>query len=74
MVPTMMTLGDPSDEEAPYYNFGRHQIVTELWWDFYLNDNERSGRTLIKLLTKYPWNQDWNQNCPPTRYTDDFEL
>ncbi len=62
----------PSDEEAPEYNFGRYQIVTELWWDFHLNGNERSGRTLKKLLNKYPWNQD----CFPTEYafTDEFEL
>jgi hypothetical protein len=55
----------PSGEDATDYNFGRYQIVTELWWDFHLNDNERSGRTLMKILNKYPWNQD----CYPTEYS-----
>jgi dienelactone hydrolase len=54
----------PDGEDAADYNFGRYQIVTELWWDLHLNGNERSGRTLMKILNKYPWNQD----CFPTQY------
>jgi hypothetical protein len=60
----------PSDEKAPDYDFGRYQIVTELWWDFHLNDNKRSGQTLMKLLKKYPWNQE----CLETDFTNNFDL
>ena len=60
----------PEGANPEEYDFGRYQVVSELWWDIHLNGNERSARTLMKLLTKYPWNQD----CLPTRYTADFEL
>ena len=54
----------PDGEDAADYNFGRYQIIAELWWDLHLNGNERSGRTLVKILNKYPWNQD----CYPTEF------
>ncbi len=54
-------------EQAKEVNFGRYQIVTELWWDFHLNGNERSGRTLKKLLDKDPWDTKY-------AFTEDFEL
>ena len=55
-------------EEAQEINFGEYQLVTELWWDFHLNGNERSGRTLKKLLEDDPWED--------TQYafTDNFDL
>jgi hypothetical protein len=45
----------PSDEEAPHHNFGRYQGVTELWWQFHLNDRGNAGRQLKRVLDKAPW-------------------
>jgi len=54
-------------EPAQEVNFGRYQHVTELWWDFHLNDNPRSGRQLKRLLDRDPWDTQY-------AFTDDFEL
>ena len=48
----------PEGEDAEDYNFGRYQIVSELWWDLHLNGNDRSGKTLKKLLNESPWAQE----------------
>jgi predicted esterase len=48
-------------------NFGEYQEVTELWWDFHLNDNPQSGRRLKRLLDREPWDTQY-------AFTDDFEL
>ena len=49
------------------YNFGRYQRITELWWQFHLNDDARSGRALKRLLDRDPWDTQY-------AFTDDFEL
>jgi predicted esterase len=41
-------------EDAQEVNFGKYQRVTELWWNFYLNGNARSGRQLQRLLNRDP--------------------
>jgi len=45
----------PEDEDPTDYNFGRYQKVTELWWQFTLNDKEQAGAQLKRLLDKAPW-------------------
>ena len=42
-------------EEAAELDFGRFQRVTELWWQFLLNDREAKGRQLKRELEKAPW-------------------
>jgi dienelactone hydrolase len=54
-------------EDAQKVNFGLYQAVTELWWQFHLNDNSRSGRQLKRLLDRDPWDTEY-------AFTDDFEL
>jgi predicted esterase len=39
-------------EEAQELNFGEYQRVTELWWDYYLNENARSGQQLQRLFDR----------------------
>ena len=56
----------PEDEDPSDCNFGRYQDVTELWWDFHLNDNPRSGRQLKRLLNRDPWAR--------YAFTDNFEM
>jgi hypothetical protein len=57
----------PDDESAPFHNFGRYQTVTELWWQFHLNDSGNAGRQLKRALDKAPWDTQY-------AFTDDFEL
>jgi dienelactone hydrolase len=57
----------PNDESAPDYNFGRYQRVTELWWQFHLNDSGNAGRQLKRALDKDPWDTQY-------AFTDNFEL
>ena len=42
-------------EEAADLDFGRFQRVTELWWQFLLNDRDAKGRQLKRDLEKAPW-------------------
>jgi dienelactone hydrolase len=45
-----------TEGEKPWdYNFGRYQEITELWWQFFLNDNANAGRKLKRILDKDPW-------------------
>jgi hypothetical protein len=61
----------PEDADNPQdYNFGRYQIITELWWDLHLNVNEQSGRRLMRLLNRRPWNQPYCE----TQSTKPFSL
>ena len=46
-------------EDAQEVNFGEYQRVTKLWWDFYLNDNARSGRQLQRLFDRDPSWELW---------------
>jgi hypothetical protein len=55
--------------EAQEVNFGRYQHVTELWWDFHLNDNARSIHRLMQVLSRDPWDQE---DCCETQSTDNF--
>jgi dienelactone hydrolase len=57
----------PDDESAPDYNFGRYQRVTELWWQFHLNDKGDAGRQLKRALDKDPWDTQY-------AFTENFEL
>ncbi len=57
----------PDDESAPDYNFGRYQSVTELWWQFHLNDSGNAGRQLKRALDEAPWDTQY-------AFTDNFEL
>ncbi len=49
------------------YDFGRYQQVTELWWQFHLNDSAQHGRQLKRLLDRNPWDAQY-------AFTDDFDL
>ncbi len=42
-------------EEAAELDFGRFQRLTELWWQFHLNDRADKGRQLKRELEKAPW-------------------
>lgn len=58
--------GETLDSEgASQQNFGEYQKVTELWWQFHLNDNARAGRQLRRLLNDDPW-------VDPTLYAIDL--
>ncbi len=46
-------------EDAQEVNFGEYKRVTELWWDFHLNGNARSGRQLQRLLDRDPSWELW---------------
>jgi dienelactone hydrolase len=54
-------------ENPENYNFGRYQRVTELWWQFHLNDSGNAGRQLKRALDKAPWDTQY-------AFTDNFEL
>jgi hypothetical protein len=41
-------------EEAQKVNFGEYQRVTELWWQFQLNNKAGAGRQLKRLLNRDP--------------------
>jgi dienelactone hydrolase len=45
----------PDGEDPQDYNFGRYQKITELWWQFFLNDNESASQTLKRILNKASW-------------------
>jgi predicted esterase len=45
----------PEGEDETKFNFGRYQEITELWWQFFLNDNENAVRRLKNILGKDPW-------------------
>jgi dienelactone hydrolase len=49
----------PEGEDPTEYNFGRYQEVTELWWQFHLNDKAQSGRQLKQLLDREPWDTEY---------------
>ncbi|MBW2409998.1 MAG: hypothetical protein JRF72_09395 [Deltaproteobacteria bacterium] len=57
----------PEGEDPTEYNFGRYQEVTELWWQFHLNDSAQSGRQLERLLDRDPWITDYE-------FTERFEF
>jgi len=48
-------------------NFGNYQTITNLWWQFHLNDNISAGRSLKKILDQYPWDTEYE-------FTPDFQL
>ena len=45
----------PPGKDPTLHNFGRYQEITELWWQFFLNDNANAGRKLKRILDKDPW-------------------
>ena len=49
----------PVGENPEDYNFGRYQDITELWWQFHLNDNAVASRTLKRILDKTPWDTQY---------------
>lgn len=49
----------PPGEDPRLHNFGRYQEITELWWQFFLNDNVSAGRKLKRILDKDPWNTQY---------------
>ncbi len=49
------------------YDFGRYQRITELWWQFHLNDKVNVGRQLKRELTTAPWSTEF-------AFTDNFHL
>jgi dienelactone hydrolase len=51
----------PEGEKPWDYNFGNYQEITELWWQFFLNDNENAVRRLKNILGKYPWDTQYAQ-------------
>ncbi len=54
-------------EDAQEVDFGKYQSVTELWWQFHLNNKKGKGRELKRLLDRAPWDTDY-------AFTEDFEL
>ena len=46
-------------EDPTLHNFGRYQEITELWWQFFLNDNVSAGRKLKRILDKDPWDTQY---------------
>ena len=60
--------GDTLDTEgASVLDFGQFQAVTELWWQFHLNDKASAGPNLKRLLDRLPWNTEY-------AFTEDFDL
>lgn len=57
----------PTGENPEDYNFGTYQDVTELWWQYHLNDNTVAGRSLKRKLDKAPWDTQY-------AFTANFEL
>ncbi len=53
--------------DAQEVNFGEYQLITELWWQFHLNNNVGAGRQLKRLLDRYPWDTQ-------SAFTDNFNL
>lgn len=51
----------PDGEDETEFNFGRYQEITELWWQFFLNDNKNAGRNLKRILDKDPWDTQYAQ-------------
>lgn len=49
----------PDGEDPEDYNFGRYQKISELWWQFFLNDNANAGQTLKRILDKDPWDTQY---------------
>jgi len=47
--------------------FGDVHQVTELWWQYHLNDNAAAGRALERALNKAPWDTLY-------AFTDEFEF
>ncbi|MFQ5872803.1 MAG: alpha/beta hydrolase family protein [Dehalococcoidia bacterium] len=61
-------------EEASKVDFGEYQKVTELWWQFHLNGNARSGRQLKRLLDREPWTKFPEFTEVGTLFTEGFDL
>ena len=60
--------GDTLDTAgASVLDFGQFQAVTELWWQFHLNDKASAGPNLKQLLDRQPWNTEY-------AFTDVFDL
>lgn len=57
----------PAGEDPTLYNFGNYQEVTELWWQFLLNDDVTAGFNLHCLLNNDPWITEY-------AFTANFEL
>ena len=52
---------------AGHNDIDRYQTVVMLWWQFTLNDQENSGRSLKRILDKDPWETQY-------AFTGNFEL
>jgi hypothetical protein len=52
-----------SNEEARTVDFVQYQAITELWWDYFLNDKESSLATLVELLVENSWDSEFA--CTP---------
>ncbi len=60
--------GDTLDTAgASVLDFGQFQTVTELWWQFHLNDKASAGPNLKRLLDRQPWDTEY-------AFTEDFDL
>lgn len=57
----------PVGEDPTLYDFGRYQTITELWWQFMLNDNASAGHSLKLTLDEDPWITEY-------AFTANFEL
>lgn len=58
---------DDDYDNAHLYNFGRYQEVTELWWQYHLNDKGGAAVELKRLLDNPPWITEY-------AFTSDFQL
>jgi hypothetical protein len=50
----------PEAADPSQCNFGRYQRVTELWWQFHLNNKVETGRQLTRLLDRDPWDTEYD--------------
>jgi dienelactone hydrolase len=49
----------PEGENPEETDFGRYQLVSELWWQSQLNGSTAAGCQLERVLGKDPWDTQW---------------
>jgi len=57
----------PAGVDPTTTNFGNFQTITNLWWQFHLNGNPSTGRSLKVILDQSPWVTDYD-------FTESFQL
>lgn len=57
----------PGGVDPTTTNFGNFQTITNLWWQFHLNDSPSAGQPLKQILDQSPWVTEYD-------FTADFQL